>query len=118
MTTKRKSGKASKKISSRAAIAKATNKQASPQERIIALTQAPLATCESDENLQKVLRVLRDKQEPVEVRLAAMDTLAAAAFSVITFEPCRNDYIAALREVSEDADPEIRTRALGTLMRE
>jgi len=84
----------------------------------MALAQAPLAVCESDENLQKVLKVLRNQKEPVEVRLAAMQTLAAAAFSAIAFEPCRNDYIAALREVSDDPDPEIRQRALGLLMRE
>lgn len=118
MTTKKKSGKASKKVSPRAAIAKATSKKATKAERIKAFTQAPLAACDSDENLQKVLNVLRDKNEQVEVRLAAMQSLAAAAFSSIAFEPCRNDYIAALREVSEDADPEIRQRALGLLMRE
>lgn len=118
MTTKRKSGKVSKMISPRAALAKATDKRASTKERVMALVQAPLAACESDESLQKVLTVLRDKQEPVAVRLAAMESLAAAAFSVITFEPCRKDYIAALREVSTDADQEIRQRALGALMRE
>jgi hypothetical protein len=118
MTTKKKSGKASKKVSPRAALANATNKKATTAQRIKAFTQAPLAACESDENLQKVLTVLRNKEEPVEVRLAAMQSLAAAAFSAIAFEPCRNDYIAALREVSDDADPEIRQRALGLLMRD
>ena len=118
MTTKRKAGKASKKLSTRAALATATDKKATTKERVAALAQAPLAACESDESLQKVLGVLRNKQEPVEVRLAAMDSLAAAAFSVITFEPCRNDYIAALREVAEDPNEEIRTRALDTLMSE
>ena len=118
MTTKKKSGKASPKTSPRAALAKATNKKAPAAERINAFTQAPLAACESDENLQKVLTVLRNRKEPVEVRLAALQSLAAAAFSAIAFEPCRNDYIAALREISQDDDPEIRQRALGLLMRE
>jgi len=118
MTTKRKSGKASQKISPKAALAKAANKKAPAKVRITALAQVPLAVCESDENLQKVLNVLRNQKEPVEVRLAAMQSLAAAAFSAIAFEPCRNDYIAALREVAEDADAKIRQRALGLLMRE
>jgi hypothetical protein len=87
----------------------------SPKERITAMAQTPLAVTKSDDNLQAVIGVLRNKEEPVKVRLAAMDTLATAAFSVVSFEPCRNDYIAALREVSEDANPEIRESALGLL---
>src|SRR5262249_54097887 len=34
------------------------------------------------------------------------------------FKSCRPDYIAALRAVAEDADPELRQRALGVLARE
>ena len=64
-----------------------------------------------------MLSVVRDTNEPAEVRLAAMDTLATAAFSVVAFEPCRNDYIAALREVSQDPDPKIRESALGAARR-
>ena len=74
-----------------------------------------MAVCESDKNLQAVLDVLRNKEEPVEVRLAAMDTLATAAFRVVAFEPCREDYIATLREVAEDPNPQIRESALGLL---
>jgi len=88
------------------------------KQRVAALALAPLAVCESDQNLQSVLRVLRATEEPAEVRLAAMDTLATAAFSVVTFEPCRNDYIAVLREVSQDPDPKIRESALGLLVGE
>jgi len=74
-----------------------------------------LAVCETDKNLQAVLAVLRNKNEPVKVRLAAIDSLATAAFSVIAFEPCRKDYIAALREVAQDANQEIRLSALDLL---
>jgi len=84
-------------------------------ERVAALAEVPLAVCESDKDLQAVLDVLRNKEEPVEVRLAAMDSLATAAFSVIKFESCRNDYIATLREVAQDPDPKIRESALGLL---
>jgi hypothetical protein len=127
MTTKKKSAKTSKSTrkskrgalrSTRAAMSVATSADNTVKERVAALAEVPLAVCESDKNLQATLGVLRDKNEPVEVRLAALQTLAAAAFSVIAFEPCRNDYIAALREIATDPDPEIRQRALGLLSRE
>lgn len=115
MTTKKGARKPVKKMSFRSAMSFAASAKNSPKERITAMAQAPLAVCSSDDNLQAVIGVLRNKEEPVKVRIAAMDTLATAAFSVVSFEPCRNDYIAALREVSEDANPEIRESALGLL---
>jgi hypothetical protein len=115
MPTKKRSGQSSKKRSTQAAMSVATNERGVPRERVAALAEAPLAICETDENLQSVLAVLRNKDEPVEVRLAAIDSLATAAFSVIAFESCRSDYIAALREVSQDPNPEIRESALGLL---
>ena len=36
-------------------------------------------------NRQKMLNVLRDRDEPVKVRLAALQSLGAAAFSVVAF---------------------------------
>ena len=65
-----------------------------------------------------MLKVLRDADEPVKVRLAALQALQAASFSVLAFEGCRGDYIATLRQVAEDPDPELRQRVLGMLMRE
>ena len=41
-----------------------------------------------------MLKVLRDGNEPVKVRLAALQALQAASFSVLAFEGCRGDYIA------------------------
>ena len=93
----------------------ATSARGTVKERVEALAEVPLTVCESDKNLQAVLSILRNKEEPVEVRLAAMDTLATAAFSVIAFQACRKDYIAALREVAQDPNPEIRQSALGLL---
>ncbi|MDT5061035.1 MAG: hypothetical protein QOH63_1494 [Acidobacteriota bacterium] len=98
-----------------AAMAVATNERNTVKERVAALAEAPLAVCESDKHLQAVLDVLRNKEEPVEVRLAAMDTLATAAFSVIKFESCRTDYVATLREVAQDPNQEIRQSALDLL---
>ena len=82
------------------------------------MAEVPLAVCESDKNLQAMLNVLRNKDEPVEVRLAALQSLQAASFSVVAFESCRGDYIATLRAVAEDPDPELRQRVLGLLARE
>lgn len=120
MTTKRKAAKSAKpaKRSARATVSIATSARRSVKERVEALAAAPGAVTENDENLQAVLNVLRNKEEPVEVRLAALQTLAAAAFSTIAFEPCWGDYILALREVAVDPDPQIRQRALGLLAQE
>src|SRR5262245_39238871 len=102
MTKKRKAAKASRKKTRRTSLAAAFSAKKTPKQRVKALAQAPLAVCESDDNLARVLGVVRSADEPVEVRLAAMDTLATSAFSVVAFEPCRNDYIAALRAVADD----------------
>lgn len=101
--------------SAQTAMSVATNARGTLTERVTALAEVPLAVCESDKHLQAVLDVVRNKEEPVEVRLAAIDTLATAAFSVVKFESCRKDYIATLREVALDPNPEIRHSALGLL---
>jgi HEAT repeat protein len=82
------------------------------------MAEAPLAVCESDKDLQAMLKVLANKDEPIKVRLAALQSLQAASFSVIAFEACRGDYLATLRKVAEDPDPELRQRVLGLLARE
>ena len=127
MATETKAAKRSKsakkpkraaKRSARRALSVATNARRTVKERVAAMAEAPLAVCESDENLQAMLNVLRNKDEPVEVRLAALQSLQAASFSVVAFESCRGDYIATLREVADDPDPELRQRVLGILARE
>src|SRR5215212_8670002 len=134
MTTKRKAAKkatkAAKKakaarkpkgpvkLSARAAYTTATSEGKPVKERVVAMSQVPLAAVENDDNPQAVLSVLRNKDEPVEVRLAALQSLAGASFSAEGFESWRGDYIVALREVATDADPEIRQRSLGLLARD
>jgi len=125
-----KKGKAAKKSTSarkpkspvkrtaRGSLSVATSARRSVGERVEAMSQAPLAVCENDESLQAMLKVLRNKDEPVEVRRAALQSLSAAAFSVLAFESCRADYIATLREIVTDPDPLLRRRALGILSRE
>lgn len=126
MATKSKSAKkttAAKKKSPakrtpRAAFAVATNEKKSTQERAKAFVEAPLATIQSEENMEASLDVLRDRDQPIKVRLAALQSLQAASFSVIDFEPHRENYLATLREIVDDPDPELRQRVLGILARE
>jgi hypothetical protein len=127
MTKKRKAAKRSTTArapktaatrSPRAALSVGTDTRKTDKERVAALAEAPLAVCDSDQNLQSMLTVLRSMGEPVAVRLAALQALQAASFSVIAFESSRGDYIATLREVADDPDPEIRQRVLGLLARE
>ena len=98
MTTKKRGTKKSKtakkspaKRSPRAAFAVATNEKKSTAERAKAFVEAPLATIASDKSLQESLNVLRDQKQPIKVRLAALQSLQAATFSVIEFEPYRED---------------------------
>jgi hypothetical protein len=109
---------APKRRSARAAMAVATSAKKSVQQRVAAFDEVPLAVCDTDDNLQKTLGILRDTGEPIEVRLAALQSLQAASFSVIAFEGCRGDYVAALRTVATDPNPELRQRALGILARQ
>ncbi len=127
MTTKRKGttkSAAARKPKSAAnlgaidALSIGTNVQKTAKERVAALAEAPLSVCDNDQNLQSMLNLLRNKEEPIGVRLAALQSLQAASFSVVAFESCRGDYTAALREVAQDPDAELRQRALGLLARE
>jgi hypothetical protein len=104
--------------SARAAVSIGTNTKNPVSQRVAAIAESPTAIYESDSNLQAMLTVLRNKDEPVKVRLATLQALQAASFSVVAFESCRSDYIAALREVAQDPDPELRQRALGLLARD
>jgi hypothetical protein len=109
---------AQKPVSRAKALSIGTSSRRPAHERVAALAQAPLAVCDSDKNLEATLKVLRDVNEPIDVRLAALQAVQAASFSVVAFESCRGDYLAALREVATDKDPEMRQRVLGILARE
>lgn len=118
MAKKRKAARKSPRMSDRQAISIATGAKNSVKQRVAAMTAAPLAVNESDKNLQAMLKVLGNPSEPIAVRLAALQSLGAAAFSVRTFASCRPDYIATLRKVMDDPDKELRQRVLGILARE
>ena len=128
MATKRKVAKkkskparrrsASPKMAAQHAVSVATSPRYSVKERIAAAAETPLAVCENEKDMQAMLALLRNTDEPVKVRLAALQSLQAASFSVLAFESCRGDYIATLRKIADDPDPELRQRVLGFLARE
>jgi hypothetical protein len=127
MTKKRRAAKRStsaRKVktvagrSARSALSVATNARKTVRQRVAAMAETPTAIYETDANLQSLLDVLRDRDEPIKVRLAALQALQAASFSVVAFEACRGEFIATLREVAQDPDAELRQRVLGILARE
>ena len=116
--TRKSKAKSAKPRSTRAAMSVATSDKETVKVRVAAMAEVPLAVCESDKDLQSMLSVLRDQAQPIEVRLAALQSIQAASFSVVAFESCRSDYIATLRKVATDPDLEMRQRVLGILARE
>ena len=123
MTPKKKAEPAAearpaKQRTGRQSMAMAKSAKASVEDRVAALAGLTAEVCKSEEKLESVLDLLRDAGQPLEVRLAALQAVQAASFSVLSFEPCRGAWLAALRQVAADPDPEIRQTALGILMRE
>lgn len=72
----------------------------------------------SKESFKAVLDVVSDASLPGEVRYAALEAIQTAAFSVQEFEPHRATFLARLRKLRHDPDPEMRTRVMGILTRE
>jgi hypothetical protein len=126
MSKKQKSAKSSKpsrrpkgpaRRSARGLMSIATSPSKHVKERVAALEETPLAVSYHDENLPEVLRILGDENEPTKVRLAALQALQTASFNAVAFAPVRGEYMATLRKVAKDPDPELRENALGVLAR-
>lgn len=96
----------------------AFDESAKPADRVKALSRLGVTLCKNKEAFDAALKVLRDRAEPVTVRRAALAALQAASFSVVAFQQFRARFLAALRAVMEDEDPELRQRVLGLLARE
>ena len=120
-TARRKTGKyASRKAAPRPSsyLATASDSQKSVSKRVSALENLPQSICDDREGFQNVLAVLRDPTQPKQVRDATLRTLQAATFAAGNFDACRPDYLATLRSMVADPDPDIRKRVLGILARE
>src|SRR5258708_11068059 len=88
------------KRSARAALSVATSGRRPVRKRVAAMAQAPLAVCESDKDLQAMLNVLRSEDEPVKVRLAALQSPRAAALRVLALQSRRRAHPAAFRHAA------------------
>lgn len=112
----RKAGDAPRRSAS-AAMTAATSVSRGVTERVAAFNEVALAATPEDENIPKALGVLGDPDQPAEVRLAALQALQAASFSVVAFAPFNGQYLATLRKVATDPNAELRENALGVLAR-
>ena len=101
-----------------AALKTATSADEDAGKRVAAFAGVARAICDDKEKLEDVIKVLKDTQSPQAVRLAALRALQSASFSVVKFNHCRPEYLAALRSLIDDPDPELRQRVLGILARE
>ena len=114
VTASKKVAKTVKPMSFAASTAKAVP----TGQRVNAMRASTTTLLEHDSDMSRAIDVLRDTSEKIEVRLAALQAIQAATFSAIQFEGHRKDFTAALREIANDSDPELRQRVLGILSRE
>src|SRR3954447_12406193 len=84
-------------------------------ERVQGLASLTNSVLKDEKSFDTAIQLLTDTTQPSPVRLAALQSLQAASFSVLTFQAHQPEYIAALRKVMDDADPELRQRVLGIL---
>jgi hypothetical protein len=83
------------------------------------ILRVPLADDNLGENVSHLLTVLRNAQESVPVRVAALQALRAAAFLAEKFTPYRVDYLNTLRQIARpDTPSELREGALEVLAAE
>jgi FOG: HEAT repeat len=68
-----------------------------------------------DETINLLLELLKDKTEPREVRIAALQVLLMLAFISPLFMSKRPEFLAALRSVVEDPDTTVRQAAIEIL---
>ena len=103
----------------RAARAGATaGKRPTPAARANAIAAVPLDEKGLATSVPELLDTLRNRKEPLSVRMAALKALAALDFQPTLFEPFRPDYKQALRDVATDPEPELRESALELLAME
>jgi hypothetical protein len=99
----------------RAARATSTGRRPSAAARAKEIALAPLDRDNLEEQAAELLSTLRNTDESLTVRTAALDALAALDFLGPRFAPVRAGYKQALREVATDEKPELRERALELL---
>src|SRR5439155_26227750 len=74
------------KMSSSAAVTGATTARKRVKERIAAMANVTQAVCEKDNKYQALRKVLRNSNEPIRARLAALQAPQTASFAVVPFQ--------------------------------
>ena len=101
----------------RAAGARAASagKRPSAAARAKAIATAPVEWDNLEDHVAELLATLRNGEESLTVRMAALEALAALDFLGPRFAPVRAGYKEALRGVATDPKPELRERSLELL---
>jgi hypothetical protein len=86
--------------------------------RTAALMALGWAILSDKARFRSVLAILRNVDEPIDLRLEVLSAVQSATFDANRFAAFRPDYIKALRALSADPDMELRQRVLGFLARE
>jgi hypothetical protein len=87
-------------------------------QRVAALGDLGWSIASDRTRYRAVLQIATDVAEHPSVRNAALSAAQSVTFDAQHFPALRPDYLRALRKLSGDADPELRQRSLGMLMRE
>lgn len=98
-----------------AALAPTKGRRPSAAARAKNIAAAPLEENNLGEQVADLLAILRNREESLTVRMAALEALAAFDFLGPRFAPFRADYKHGLRDVATDPRPELRDRALELL---
>ena len=93
----------------------AKGRRPSAAARAKEIATAGLEADDLEQVVPDLLATLRDREEPLTVRNAALERLAALDFLGPRFAPFRADYKQALRDVATDPVPELRELALEPL---
>jgi hypothetical protein len=96
------------KARKRAAARGRAPKGATPTARANAIAATPLDEEGLEEQVVELLATLRNREEPLTVRTAALKALGALDFLGPRFAPFRADYKQALRAVATDPERELR----------
>lgn len=65
--------------------------------------------------IKKVIKIMANKREPVNIRRAALQSLRAISFSSPALNSCMGEYKQGLRAIVRDADPELSMAAIEIL---
>ena len=91
------------------------NRRFGARRRVGAVVRAGGRAVRNPQLMEALLELVADPDEDAELRRAALSSLEAASFKTVEFRRYAPDYMAALRAVATDADPNLRSAALNVL---